>query len=217
MYPRNFGTSDHHGDFSSKAVADDVARYMWKNKISTATFGGHGLGASFALKAAIEHYDRTSGFFAIDYTPVNYNQYKVFQDLTKTLNKLKGVKLSGNKAQIIEQIGQTTTDEKWKNIFQQCLISENGHFKWNFNFDAILSNVNNVGCDSFADWNSNEGLYPGRSTFLLPEESDYVFIGTNTLPIYNTFVQNRGYNKDIFSIQSEENSNSKHRISLTYE
>lgn len=98
LYPRNFGTSDHHEDFSSKSVADDVARYMWKNKISTATFGGHGLGASFALKAAIEHYDRTSGFFAIDYAPVNYNQYKVFQDLTSTLNKLKGVKLTGNKA-----------------------------------------------------------------------------------------------------------------------
>jgi hypothetical protein len=77
---------------------------------------------------------------------------------------------------------------------------------------SIIDNLNKVGCDSIANWNSNEGVYPGRNNFILPEESDHVFIGTNTLAIYNTFTGNRGYGKDIFSIPSTENSNSNNSI-----
>jgi pimeloyl-ACP methyl ester carboxylesterase len=95
---------------------------MWKHKISTATLGGHGLGASFALKAAIEHYDRTSGFFAIDYAPVDYTKYKVFQDLKNTLNHLNTINLAGDKESVFKGINKATHDEKWRKIFQQSLV-----------------------------------------------------------------------------------------------
>jgi len=41
--------------------ADDVARFMYKNKLSTSTLGGHGLGAKLALAAACYHFDRVTG------------------------------------------------------------------------------------------------------------------------------------------------------------
>jgi pimeloyl-ACP methyl ester carboxylesterase len=44
LYPRNFGTSDRHPSFDMQEMSDDVLRFMYENKISTATFGGHGLG-----------------------------------------------------------------------------------------------------------------------------------------------------------------------------
>lgn len=71
-----------------------------------------------------------------------------------------------------------------------------------------MTNLTEPGLDSFASWDSGEGVYPGRSTFIYPEHSDYFHIGTNTLPIYKTCVANRGLNKDIFSLQTEENSQS---------
>lgn len=108
LYPRNFGNSDRNEDMSSKAVADDVARYMYNNNFTCATLGGHGLGAAFALRAAIEHYDRTSGFFAIDYTPVNYNHYQVVRDLIALLKRLSDVNLSTSKGAIFAQINHCT-------------------------------------------------------------------------------------------------------------
>jgi len=75
LYPRNFGNSDKHSSWYGEDMADDVVRFMYKNKISTATVGGHGIGAKVALTAACFHSDRFTGFFGLDYTPVNYRYY----------------------------------------------------------------------------------------------------------------------------------------------
>lgn len=108
LYPRNFGNSDRNSDMSSKALADDVARYMYNNDFSSATLGGHGLGASFALRAAIEHYDRTTGFFGIDYTPVNYHHYQVVRDLIALLDRLGQIDLSKPRGVIFTAINHCT-------------------------------------------------------------------------------------------------------------
>ncbi len=44
LNPRNFGTSDYFDSFELDEMADDVVRFMYEQKISTATLGGHGMG-----------------------------------------------------------------------------------------------------------------------------------------------------------------------------
>ena len=109
LYPRNFGNSDKNPDMSTEAVADDIVRYMWNNQISTALLGGHGFGASFALKSAINHMDKTTGFFGVDYTPVNYNYYQVARDFKALVGRLRLINLAGaNKGNIFAQINLVT-------------------------------------------------------------------------------------------------------------
>ena len=49
LNPRNFGNSDYHPSFELDEMADDVIRFMYEQKISTATLGGHGFG-NFIIK-----------------------------------------------------------------------------------------------------------------------------------------------------------------------
>lgn len=44
LNPRNFGNSDSFESFELNEMADDVIRFMYEQKISTATIGGHGFG-----------------------------------------------------------------------------------------------------------------------------------------------------------------------------
>jgi pimeloyl-ACP methyl ester carboxylesterase len=50
---------------------DDVARFMYEHKISMATLGGHGIGGKVALAAACYHYDKVTGYFGLETTPMD--------------------------------------------------------------------------------------------------------------------------------------------------
>lgn len=58
---RNFGNSDRNESFDLEDQANDVVRFMYQNKISTATLGGHGIGGKIALAAGCYHIDRVTG------------------------------------------------------------------------------------------------------------------------------------------------------------
>ena len=50
---------------------------MYENKIASATVGGHGLGAKTALLTSCYKPELVTGFFGLDYSPLNY-QYHEF-------------------------------------------------------------------------------------------------------------------------------------------
>lgn len=56
------------------------------------------------------------------------------------------------------------------------------------------------------NWETSYGLYPGRSFFIIPEYTNRVHLGTNTLPMYNVCPKLRGLNKDIHLLQCEEDN-----------
>lgn len=96
LYPRNQGNSDYCNQRLSaiervEQFGKDVERFMYKNKISTATFGGHGLGAKYALLAAINKPQNVTGYFALDYSPLNYNYYDFAQTWKHVLENLSGL------------------------------------------------------------------------------------------------------------------------------
>ena len=65
LNPRNFGSSDRHSSFDLSEQADDVIRFMYENKISTATLAGHGYGGKIALAAGCYHAERISVIFLL--------------------------------------------------------------------------------------------------------------------------------------------------------
>lgn len=52
--------------------SDDVARFMYQNRISMATLAGHGIGGKIALATSCYHYDKVTGYIGIDTSPMNH-------------------------------------------------------------------------------------------------------------------------------------------------
>jgi len=52
-------------------MSNDVMRFMYDNKISMATLGGHGLGGKIALATACYHHEKVTGTFGISSSPMN--------------------------------------------------------------------------------------------------------------------------------------------------
>jgi len=61
-------------------MADDVNRFMYENKISTATMAGHGFGGKVALAMGCYHADRVTGYFGIDTTPMDHRYFVAFKE-----------------------------------------------------------------------------------------------------------------------------------------
>jgi hypothetical protein len=53
----------------------DLEWFMYVNQISSSTVGGHGLGARAALLSSIYKPENITGFFGINYSPLNYNYF----------------------------------------------------------------------------------------------------------------------------------------------
>ena len=52
-------------------MSDDVLRFMYENKISTATLGGHGFGGKLAMAVGCYYAERVTGII-IDFSFLDY-------------------------------------------------------------------------------------------------------------------------------------------------
>jgi len=59
-----------------------------------ATLGGHGIGGKVALAASCYHFDKVTGYFGIDSTPMDQYYHEPFTQLRKYLSYLSGVNLN---------------------------------------------------------------------------------------------------------------------------
>lgn len=174
--------------------ANDIARFMYNNRISMATLGGHGIGGKIALAAACYHHKYVTGFFGIDTTPTNQYYFEPFHELRGYLAELKDVNLNRAIGSIITDIKRIVKCPKWRSIFETNLQRGERGYHWKFDFDTVANNLQMKGPGSLISWHSSIGLYPGRSCFAFPEYSRYVYLNTNTLPMMNICPQNRGFN-----------------------
>lgn len=93
-------------------------------------------------------------------------------------------------------------------MFLNNLVKTDSGYEWNFNFSAIMHNLQKESPSNLSCWSSTIGLYPGRSMFAFPEYSRFVHLSTNTLPMYSICPRTQGMNKDIFMVQSDDNPQS---------
>ena len=59
--------------------------------------------------------------------------------------------------------------------------------------------------DALGYWAQKNGMFTGRAMFVFPDQSRWVHLNTNTLPMLKVCARIRGFNKDIFAIQGDEN------------
>jgi len=179
---------------------------MYDHKISMATLAGHGIGAKIALAAACYHFDKVTGYFSIDSTPMNQYYHEGYRELRQTLNYLEGLNIKRRFGSINIDMKNNILCPRWRTIFQNNLVkSSEGGYNWNFNLPALVNNLSKESPSNLTSWASNIGLYPGRVGFAFPEYSRFVHLATNTNPIYKVCPRAEGLNNDIFYIQGDEN------------
>ena len=169
-----------------------------------ATLGGHGLGGKIALAAACYNFDRVTGYFGIDTTPTNQFYFEPYQELRGYVSALNNVALNRPFAAISHELRNIIQCPKWRSIFESNLLKQDHGYTWKFNLEAIHRNIRLENPSSLLGWNTTIGLYTGRVNFTFPDNSRYVYLNTNTMPMLNVCPKARGFNEDIFSIQGDE-------------
>lgn len=114
---------------------------MYENKLSTATLGGHGLGGKIALAAACYHYDKVTGYFGIDSTPMNQFYHEPVRELRQILDTLSELNINRSYASINAELKRVVLCPKWRSLFLNCLVKSDTGYTWNFNFNAVHSNL----------------------------------------------------------------------------
>lgn len=105
---------------------------------------------------------------------------------------------------ISHDLKQVIKCPKWRKLFESNVGKQEVNYGWKFNASAVWDNIKGNNPSSLVGWNTNVGLYPGRSLFLFPDNSRYVYLNTNTLPMMNVCPKLKGFNEDIFSVQGDE-------------
>lgn len=94
LNPRNFGNSDRHPSWDMEDMANDVARFMHENKISTATVAGHGFGGKLALAFGCYHLDRVTGVMCVDTAPLDHRYFESFKEFKSNISKASEIDLN---------------------------------------------------------------------------------------------------------------------------
>jgi len=102
VYPRNFGNSDRYDSYDMGEIADDVARFMYEHRISTATLAGHGFGGKVALATACYHHDRVTGVFGIDTSPMDHRYFVAFKEFKHYIERLRELDIKSASLKDIE-------------------------------------------------------------------------------------------------------------------
>lgn len=208
LNPRNFGNSDRHPSFDLSEMADDVMRFMYSQKISMATLGGHGIGAKIALATGCYHSERVTGVFAIDSTPMDQRYHEAFKEFKGYIGSLNEINFkTWSDKDVKSFLKENIKDPKWRSIFTNN-ISKNaktGNDAFNFELSYLNHNLNFNKADSLGNWAVKHGMFTGRAHFVFPEYSRWVHLATNTLPMYKVCARVKGFGHDIFYLQGDEN------------
>lgn len=214
LYPRNLGTSDRTDTLNYTDMADDVARFMWNHKISTATLAGHGIGGKLALAVGCYHAERVTGVMALDTAPLNQSYMEAYQELNGYLSALRGINIGRSTASnIVADLRKHIKCPKWRELFEESVTkSTSGSLDWDFPLDLWWKNLGSGRAESLLNWTSTMGLWVGKAMFAFPEHSRYVYLNTHTMPMQKVCTQLQGFHHDIFSIQGDENPLSTKRV-----
>lgn len=205
LNPRNFGNSDRHESFDLNDMADDVIRFMYENKISTATLAGHGFGGKLALAVGCYHAERVTGVVSIDSAPLDQRYHEAFREFREYIDFCSHLDLSMSRPDVEHLLKKHIADPKWRAIFTQNIKRVQDKLQWDFEMNYLARNILFNKSDSLGAWSEKHGLYTGRVRFIFPEYSRWVHMNTNTLPMLKVAVRCGGFGRDIFALQGDEN------------
>ncbi|WP_148861495.1 alpha/beta fold hydrolase [Marinobacter fonticola] len=164
---RNHGRSPHVEAMDYPAMADDVQRYLDKQKIERASVLGHSMGGKTAMELALAHPDRIERLIVADIAPVAYAPHHdtIIEGLTGL--DLSAVKTRGDADKWLAEYVEIPAVRQF--LLKNLVRSDEGGYGWRINLKAIEREYPQI-----AKGPTAQGPFDGPTLFLKGGESDYI-------------------------------------------
>ena len=184
---RNSWNSDRNDSMEPEELADDVIRFMDRNKITTASVLGSGFGAKIAVTAGILKYHRLTSVVSLDYSPMDLIDHVAYKELKHAVEFASSIPLK-SRQEIDVLIRKNIKDHKLqRKIMSNLAEEEDKTLVWRSGFKELKLAMNDKDPRKNIGMFPLIGLYPGRAMFLYAERSPWMHMSSNTIPVYNLF------------------------------
>lgn len=164
---RNHGQSPHSDEFNYEVMADDVAKLIEDEGISSPVLLGHSMGGKTAMTLALRNPRLLSGVVVIDVAPRRYpNQHDRIVEglLAMPLAELK------SRQDADEALSAHVPEPAVRQFLLKNLKREpSGGFSWKMNLDTISRNISEV-----SKGVEKGSPFPGPSLFVRGARSPYI-------------------------------------------
>lgn len=164
---RNHGHSPHHDEMNYALMADDIARFMDTQGLSTAHVLGHSMGGKTAMQFALTHSDRVRKLVVVDMAPKAYGPR--FARLLHALSELRPERFKTRTEADLALAPNVPEDSLRQFLLKNFIPNERGGYKWRIHLEAIARNY-----DHLRQGIEVGGTFTGKTLFLLGGKSDYV-------------------------------------------
>ncbi len=164
---RNHGHSPHHAEMNYAAMANDIARFMDQQAITSAHVLGHSMGGKTAMQFALHHADRVRKLIVVDMAPKAYGPR-----FAKLLGTLRNLRLQDFKTrqEVEAALAPDITEISLRQFLLKNLMpAEHGGYRWRIHLEGIADNYDHLRQAIHAD-----APFTGEGLFLLGGNSDYV-------------------------------------------
>jgi pimeloyl-ACP methyl ester carboxylesterase len=184
---RNSWNSDFNPSMEPEEIANDVIRFMDKNKITTASLIGSGFGGRIAAQTGILKYHRITSVVALDYSPMDLIENQAYKNLKQAIEATSKIHLSDRNS-VESQVRKLVNDSKLHKVIMNNLAQdESKSLYWRSAFPELAAAMNDKDSRRNIGKFPLIGIFPGRALFLYAERSQWVHQSSNTIPIYNLF------------------------------
>jgi pimeloyl-ACP methyl ester carboxylesterase len=168
---RNHGGSPHATEMDYPHMAEDIAHFMDKEALNSATILAHSMGGKAAMWLALTQPEKVDKLIAVDIAPVHYDH-----SFSEILRGLKSIPLEtvGSRKEADDYLSKVLTEVGLRQFLLQNLTIKNGQSSWRVNLDVISEALPNI-----LAFPNTEGVAPytkpvlfiggGQSDYILPE------------------------------------------------
>lgn len=165
---RNHGASAWADSMAYGELAADVADFMWRHDVGSATVIGHSMGGKTAMALALLQPARVSALAVLDIAPVIYGH-----DHFELIDSLRELPLSDVKSRrdADQALAREVPEAGVRQFLLQNLVVREGRFAWRINLDALFA-----GMETLTGFPAElaHRRYEGDTLFLYGGASDYV-------------------------------------------
>jgi pimeloyl-ACP methyl ester carboxylesterase len=164
---RNHGRSPKSKDLNYDDMVEDIYEFLTDFEIRTASFIGHSMGGTVAMKFALEYAHRVNKLVIVDIAPKSYPA--LHQDILAGLKSIPVNNIISRK-EANEYLKKYVSSGKTRQFLLKNLYrKEDNSYAWRINLEAIYNHAPDIGLGI-----STTNMYEEPTLFIRGEKSEYI-------------------------------------------
>ncbi|XP_043859551.1 protein ABHD11-like [Dromiciops gliroides] len=172
MDARNHGESPHNPDCSYEAMSADVQALLSKLGLTPCVLIGHSMGGRTAMTLALQKPEMVERLVSVDISPLVAvdmpNIFKIIPAMN-SVNIPRNISHSQASEVLEEHLKPFVKDSSIRQYLFNSLVRINGRYVWKVNSENLWQHK-----EQFVDYLQSQGVYCGRTLFLLDSNSPFV-------------------------------------------